>query len=217
MRGGGACTIFGRRDHPNQSDLIGPSLQHRGYSTKITDLHIVFEHFILLCNSQQPWLQVHVCWHVNAMRSPVCPGRECVGLWILTFVCFRTETVMRVTWLIPSNFLCLFQTTFSESITTGEWFIGTAGISAARSHHSPHPVSPFLRLIPSINASRRALGYHSSSTLLSCTLMSLHPSSSFSIKGSSMGSSYLVLWICKLLLSVRQAIGKMLNAAPWPA
>lgn len=45
------------------------------------------------------------------------------------------------------------------------------------SHHHLQ-VHPSLPLIPSINASRQVLGYHSpsSSTLLSCTPTSLHPS-----------------------------------------
>lgn len=89
--------------------------------------------------------------------------------------------VLGVPWLIPSNFPGLFQTTFAESITGGEWFIGTAGISVVCRHHHRHhhlPVHPSLPLIPSINASRQAPGYRSpsSSTLLSCTPASLHPS-----------------------------------------
>lgn len=165
-----------------------------------------------------------VCWQflsIWARRGPELPARDVssAASGILTFVSFRADSyeVLRVSWLIPSNFLWLSQTTFKESITLGEWFIGTAGISAPPHHHQ-HPVYPFLCLIPSINASRQALGYRPSSSLFSCTLMSLHSSSSFSIKGSSMGSSYLFLWICRPLLSIRQShIGRMLYGAPWPA
>lgn len=163
-----------------------------------------------------------VCWQdlsIWARRGPARPAPDVssAASGTLTFVSFRADSyeVLRVSWLIPSNFLWLSRTTFTESITSGEWFIGTAGISATPHHH---PVYPFLRLIPSINASRQALGYRPSSSLSSCTLMSLHPSSSFSIKGSSMGSSYLFLWICRPLLSDCQShIGRMLYGAPWPA
>lgn len=96
------------------------------------------------------------------------------------------------------------------------WHFGSMLLPPAH-HHLP--VHPSLHLIPSINASRQALGYRSpsSSTLLSCTSTSLHHSPSFSIKGSCMGSSYLLLWICKHLLSGRQALGKMVTGAPHTA
>lgn len=43
---------------------------------------------------------------------------------------------------------------------------------------------------------------------------SRRPSPSFSIKADWMGSSYLLLWICRNLLSIRQALGKMVAGAP---
>lgn len=137
--------------------------------------------------------------------------------------------VLGVLWLIPSNFLCLFQTTFAESLTGREWFIGTAGISVVCCHPftaTPTATPPRTPSIPPSNTLnyciKASIGL-SYPTLLYPPLLhsdvpsSLHPSSSFSIKESCMGSSYLLLWICKCLLSARQTLGKMATGAPCTA
>lgn len=152
---------------------------------------------------------------MKATRRPGCPGCD-AGLRITTFASIRRETVGKFwechDWFRPCSFVFpdyIFRVNHHRRVIYWHcWYFRST--QPPHHHHHHHLVYPLLCLIPSINASRQALGYHSSSTLLSCTLMSLHPSSSFSIKGSCMGSSYLFLWICKPLLSICQAIGKML-------
>jgi len=124
----------------------------------------------------------------------------------------RVEKVLGVPWLIPlqlprpfPDYICRVNHRRGVIYWHCWHFRGMLPPPALR-HHLP--VHPSLRLIPSINASRQAPGYRSpfpvprpprpSSPAL------LRPSPSFSIKGSCMGSSYLLLWICKRLLSVHK-------------
>lgn len=125
---------------------------------------------------------------VEAGRRPGRPGCD-AGLWEMTFVCVWRETVVKFwecrDWFRPTSFVFpdyIFGVNHHRRVIYwhGWYFCST---QPPHHHHHHHLVYPLLCLIPSINASRQALGYHSSSTLLSCTLMSLHPSSSFSIKG----------------------------------
>lgn len=98
-----------------------------------------------------------------------------------------------------------------QSITAGEWFIGTAGILAfVRCHPSCRrrrrlPVHPSHLLILSINASRQAGRHRVISPQLPPSSALVHPSIPLhhsQLTGAAWAPLICSLWICMRLLSV---------------